>query len=84
MQFQADILAKPVELPAITDTTALGAACLAGLAVGFWSSRAELQEQWSLDVRYRPGLGEAERAKLCRRWDKAVGLAKGWALDDDN
>jgi len=84
MQFQSDILAKPVEVPSITETTALGAAYLAGLAVGFWSSREELREKWSLDVRYHPRMGEAERAKLCRRWDKAVGLAKGWALDDDN
>lgn len=84
MQFQADILAKPVEVPSITDTTALGAAYLAGLAVGFWSSREELQQKWSLDVRYHPRIGEPERAKLCQRWDKAVGLAKGWALDDDN
>lgn len=84
MQFQSDILAKAVEVPGITDTTALGAAYLAGLAVGFWSSRAELQEKWALDVRYQPRLGEPERAKLCRRWDKAVGLAKGWAIDDDD
>jgi glycerol kinase len=83
MQFQSDILGKPVEVPSIIETTALGAAYLAGLAVGFWSGRDELNEKWSLDVRYRPRMGEAERAKLCRRWDKAVTLAKGWALEDD-
>jgi glycerol kinase len=46
-------------------------------------SRDELTEKWSLDVRYRPRMAAAEREKLCRRWDKAVTLAKGWALDDD-
>jgi glycerol kinase len=82
MQFQADILGKPVEVPRIVEATAQGAAYLAGLAVGFWSSRDELNKNWSLDVRYLPSMGEAERAKLCRRWDRAVQLAKGWALDD--
>lgn len=83
MQFQSDILGKPVEVPSIVETTALGAAYLAGLAVGFWSGRSELEQKWSLGVRYRPSMEEAVRAKLCRRWDKAVQLAKGWALDDD-
>ncbi len=83
MQFQSDILGKPVEVPSIVETTALGAAYLAGLAVGFWSGRDELDQKWSLGVRYRPAMEEAVRAKLCRRWDKAVQLAKGWALDDD-
>jgi glycerol kinase len=83
MQFQSDILGKHVEVPSIIETTALGAAYLAGLAVGFWNGRDELDEKWSLGVRYRPSMDEAVRAKLCRRWDKAVQLAKGWALDDD-
>ena len=83
MQFQADILAKPVEVPSIVEATALGAAYLAGLAVGFWSSREELSQKWALDVRYRPTMGEAERTKLCRRWDRAVQLAKGWALEEE-
>jgi len=83
MQFQSDILGKPVEVPSIIETTALGAAYLAGLAVGFWGSREELKQKWLLDVRYRPRMDQAERDKLCRRWDKAVALAKGWALEDD-
>jgi glycerol kinase len=83
MQFQSDILGKAVEVPSIVETTALGAAYLAGLAVGFWNGRDELNGKWSLDVRYRPRMAEAERAKLCRRWDKAIALAKGWALEDD-
>ena len=83
MQFQADILGKPVEVPSIVEATALGAAYLAGLAVGFWKSRDELNKNWSLDTRYQPNMADAERAKLCRRWDRAVQLAKGWALDDE-
>jgi len=81
MQFQADILGKPVEVPKIVEATAMGAAYLAGLAVGFWKNREELSKNWTLDVCYRPSMEEAERAKLCRRWNRAVQLAKGWALD---
>ncbi|MER2528347.1 MAG: glycerol kinase GlpK [Candidatus Competibacter denitrificans] len=83
MQFQADILGVPVEVPRIVDTTALGAAYLAGLAVGFWESRAELAQKWQLAQRYTPQLAGAERERLFRRWHKAVERAKGWALDDD-
>lgn len=83
MQFQADILGVPVDVPRIVDTTALGAAYLAGLAVGFWENRAELAEKWQLAHRYTPQLAEGEREKLFRRWHKAVERAKGWALDDD-
>ncbi|MBK8183349.1 MAG: glycerol kinase GlpK [Candidatus Competibacteraceae bacterium] len=83
MQFQADILGVPVEVPRIVETTALGAAYLAGLAVGFWESRAELAQKWQLAHRYTPQLADAEREQLFRRWRKAVERAKGWALDDD-
>jgi len=83
MQFQADILGVPVEVPRIVETTALGAAYLAGLATGFWESRAELAEKWHLDNRYTPRIGEVEREKLFRRWHKAVERARGWALDDE-
>ena len=83
MQFQADILGVPVDVPRIVDTTALGAAYLAGLAVGFWESRAELAAKWQLAHRYTPQCAEGEREKLFRRWGKAVERAKGWALDDD-
>ena len=78
MHFQADILNVPVEVPRITETTALGAAYLAGLAVGFWKSRDELDAKWKLAQRYQPGLGEAERERLYRRWCKAVERAKDW------
>ena len=83
MQFQADILGVPVEVPRIVETTALGAAYLAGLATGFWENRAELAKKWQLDNRYTPRLGEIEREKLFRRWHRAVERAKGWALDEE-
>jgi glycerol kinase len=83
MQFQSDILGVQVEVPSIIETTALGSAYLAGLAVGFWDSREEIAEKWALDVRYRPRIDAAKRDKLFHRWHKAVELAKGWALDDD-
>ena len=83
MQFQADILGVEVEVPRIVETTALGSAYLAGLAVGFWESKAEIAEKWALDNRYRPRMDADQRERLYRRWQKAVDLAKGWALDDD-
>ncbi|MBL8260336.1 MAG: glycerol kinase GlpK [Candidatus Competibacteraceae bacterium] len=83
MQFQADILGVPVEVPRIVETTALGAAYLAGLAVGFWENRAELAQKWQLDHRYAPHCADEERERLFRRWHQAVERAKGWALDDD-
>ena len=83
MQFQSDILGVHVEVPSIVETTALGAAYLAGLAVGFWESREEIAEKWALDVRYRPRIDAARRERLFARWHKAVELSKGWALDDD-
>jgi glycerol kinase len=83
MQFQADILGVDVEVPQLVETTALGAAYLAGLAVGFWDSQAEIAEKWALGQRYRPSMEAAERERLFWRWRKAVALAKGWALDDE-
>ncbi|MBK5931738.1 glycerol kinase GlpK [Halochromatium salexigens] len=82
MQFQSDILGVKVEVPNIIETTALGAAYLAGLAVGFWESRDEIAEKWALDVRYRPRIEAAKRDKLFRRWHRAVELAKGWAREE--
>jgi glycerol kinase len=82
MQFQADILNVPVEVPRVTETTALGAAYLAGLAVGFWSSRDEIDAKWKLAHRYEPSMAEGERARLYRRWGKAVERAKGWEFGE--
>lgn len=83
MQFQSDILGVQVEVPSIVETTALGAAYLAGLAVGFWESKSEIAEKWTLDIRYHPSFEEAKRERLFKRWHKAVKMAKGWALDDE-
>lgn len=83
MQFQSDILGVPVEVPKISETTALGAAYLAGLATGFWTSREELAKKWQLSRRYAPSMDEAARNALQTRWLKAVERAKDWATDDD-
>lgn len=82
MQFQSDILGVPVEVPRIVETTALGAAYLAGLATGFWSSREELAQKWQLANRYTPAIDDPERERLFRRWHQAVERAKGWAAED--
>ena len=83
MQFQSDILGVPVEVPKVSETTALGAAYLAGLATGFWTSREELAKKWQLSRRYAPTMDDARRNGLQSRWLKAVERAKGWASDDD-
>jgi glycerol kinase len=80
MQFQSDILGVPVEVPSVTETTALGAAYLAGLAVGFWKDRAELEKRWKVGRRYEPRMSAEERERLHKRWLKAVERARGWAL----
>ena len=79
MQFQADILGVAVEVPAITETTSLGAAYLAGLAIGFWQSKQELDAKWKLAHRYEPRMDAHQREELCARWLKAVERAKNWA-----
>jgi glycerol kinase len=81
MQFQADILGVPVDIPLITETTSLGAAYLAGLAVGFWESREEIDSKWKLARRYTPQMSHTERETLYRRWLRAVACAKGWAKE---
>ncbi|HKQ53735.1 MAG TPA: FGGY-family carbohydrate kinase, partial [Pyrinomonadaceae bacterium] len=78
MQFQADILNVPIAVPLITETTALGAAYLAGLAVGFWASREELDAKWKVARRYEPRMSETERERLYTRWLKAVERARDW------
>jgi glycerol kinase len=83
MQFQSDILGVPVEVPRIVETTALGAAYLAGLATGFWESREELAGKWQLANRYQPRIDQSTREHLFKRWHKAVERSKGWALDEE-
>ncbi|MDO4247168.1 MAG: glycerol kinase GlpK [Deinococcus sp.] len=82
MQFQADILGVPVVRPKVTETTALGAAYLAGLAVGFWQSTDEISAQWQEDKRFEPQMDEAERTRLMNRWKKAVERSRDWADDE--
>jgi glycerol kinase len=78
MQFQADILGVTVTRPAVTESTALGAAYLAGLGVGFWDSRKELAAQWRVQRRFEPRLSHAQAQELRARWAEAVERAKGW------
>lgn len=81
MQFQADILGTRVDRPEIIETTALGAAYLAGLAVGFWKSKEELASRWLLDRRFEPDMEEEKKAKLYKGWLKAVERTKDWEDD---
>ena len=81
LQLQADLLGVPVERPVVTETTALGAAFLAGLAVGFWSGLDEIAATWRLDRRFEPRMSPAERERRVARWRRAVERAKGWAID---
>jgi glycerol kinase len=78
MQFQADILGIEVVRPLVTETTALGAAYAAGLAVGFWSGVDELRAQWGADRRWQPGMAEGERRRLRAGWGRAVERSFGW------
>ena len=78
MQFQADVLGVPVVRPRVTETTALGAAYLAGLATGFWASPDALRAERKGDVRFEPKMDASERAERRGRWQKAVERAKAW------
>ncbi|WP_104179781.1 glycerol kinase GlpK [Arthrobacter sp. B0490] len=82
MQFQADILGIPVIRPKVTETTALGAAYAAGLAVGFWKDTAELATNWAEDKRWNPSMDEAERERQLRNWKKAVTKTFDWVDED--
>ncbi|NLE36039.1 MAG: glycerol kinase GlpK [Bacteroidales bacterium] len=84
MQFQADILQADVVRPGITETTALGAAFLAGLATGFWNSMDELKAQWQADRLFSPGMNPRERDILTGGWWRAVRTASAWAHDPEN
>lgn len=75
MGFQADILNVPVERPTINETTALGAAYLTGLAIGYWNSIEEISKQWSMEESFRPKMSEDERSQLYQGWKKAVNAA---------
>ncbi|MEO1444443.1 MAG: FGGY-family carbohydrate kinase, partial [Chloroflexota bacterium] len=81
MQFQADLLGVPVERPKVTETTALGAAYLAGLATGFWESQDELADRWELDRAFEPQMSTDQRDALYADWKRAVERSQGWAQE---
>lgn len=83
MQFQADILDTAVQRPQCIETTALGAAYLAGLATGYWSSLEEIRENWSLERTFEPQLSEEARMEKCRGWHRAVRCALSWAAEEE-
>ncbi len=78
MQFQADVLDGPVVCPRMTETTALGAAYAAGLAVGYWKNIDDLRQNWGIAKTYEPTMDDAQRQKLMRGWQKAIERSFGW------
>ena len=78
MQFQADLLGVPVVRPKISETTALGAAYLAGLAVGYWKDKAEIAAQWQVDRKFVSSMKTAARKTATGRWTKALQRAASW------
>ena len=78
MQFQADILQAPVVRPKVIETTALGAAYLAGLAVGFWKNRDEVRRAWQVDRAFEPRMAAAAAAHRRSRWAEALRRARDW------
>ncbi len=81
MQTQADIIHAPVQRPACVETTAMGAAYLAGLAVGYWNSKEEIRKNWSIDRIFTPAMDDAQRQRRIQGWNKAVRCAYEWAKD---
>jgi len=78
MQFQSDILGVPVVRPKVIETTALGAAYAAGLAVGYWASTADITANWGVDKRWQPAMADDRRAALFGKWNKAVARSRAW------
>ena len=83
MQTQADIINAPVKRPQCIETTAMGAAYLAGLAVGYWKSKEDVVNNWAIDKVFTPEIEEEERFRRVKGWKKAVKYAYGWAKEDD-
>ncbi len=81
MQFQADVIDAPVHRPIVAETTALGAAYLAGLAVKYWESRDDIRQNWQIDRSYEPNMEESHRKEIVEGWHKAVRYSFGWAKD---
>ncbi len=82
MQTQADMIGAPVLRPSCVETTAIGAAYLAGLAVGYWSSKEEIRSNWSVDRSFTPSISDSEREKRIRGWNKAVRCTFDWAKEE--
>jgi glycerol kinase len=78
MQFQSDVLGVPVVRPTVAETTSLGAAYAAGLAVGFWSTEDEMRKNWGVDKEWKPQMSADDREKLYKGWLKAVERTFGW------
>ena len=78
MQFQADVLGVPVVRPKVLETTALGAAYLAGLAVGYWKDLAEVESNWQVDRTFEPMMPRAEVDRIREGWNKAVARSRAW------
>ena len=83
MQFQSDLLRLEVIRPENVETTALGAAYLAGLAVGFWKNKKEITDQWQEGARFQPGRNDEEMKALAKGWKRAVERAKEWELPEN-
>ncbi|QZY53673.1 glycerol kinase GlpK [Crassaminicella profunda] len=83
MQFQSDLLNVPVQRPEVIETTALGAAYLAGLAVGFWESKEEIAKKWNIDKTFNPEMDELEKEKLYAGWKKAVNRSLKWEAAEE-
>ena len=81
MQIQADVINAPVDRPCCVETTAMGAAYLAGLAVGYWADKQEVIRNWASDQTFRPQISEKERQERIKGWNKAVTYSYGWAKE---
>ena len=82
MQTQADIINAPVNRPQCVETTAMGAAYLAGLAVGYWANKEEVIKNWAIDRIFTPEISEEKRAGMVTGWNKAVKCSYGWAKEE--
>ena len=83
VQTQADISAAPVLRPRCVETTAMGAAYLAGLAIGYWKNTEEIKKNWAVDRRFLPAISDRDREKRIRGWKRAVACTAGWAKEDE-
>ena len=81
MQVQSDIIDAPVNRPSCVETTAMGAAYLAGLAVGYWANKEEVVKNWAIDQTFRPQISEEERKERIKGWERAVKYSYGWAKE---